>query len=134
MYRDYHFRNLILFFFSPIFYIGACQLKLPFCKTVSVFPLLKMLVTSNQEFRNEGDEYLPHLKHFGPVHSSYYYARCNNQLRNIIILILTAVVNLHMSTMVSLFEVFYVFFINFHTLNLKIIPRFIHHVQFLTKF
>jgi hypothetical protein len=35
-----------------------------------------------------------------------------------------------MPTMVSLFEVFYVFFINFHTLNSKIIPRFIHHVQF----
>jgi exosortase/archaeosortase len=35
--------------------------------------------------------------------------------------------------MVSLFEVFYVFFINFHTLNLKIIPRFIHHVQFFLK-
>jgi exosortase/archaeosortase len=36
--------------------------------------------------------------------------------------------------MVSLFEVFYVFFINFSALNSKIIPRFIHHVQFfLTK-
>jgi hypothetical protein len=36
--------------------------------------------------------------------------------------------------MVSLFEVFYVFLINFGTLNSKITPRFIHHVQFfLTK-
>jgi hypothetical protein len=35
--------------------------------------------------------------------------------------------------MVSLFEVFYVFFINFRTLNSKIILRFIHHVQFFKK-
>jgi hypothetical protein len=38
--------------------------------------------------------------------------------------------NQHRPTMVSLFEIFYVFFINFRTLNSKIIPRFIHHVQF----
>jgi hypothetical protein len=36
--------------------------------------------------------------------------------------------------MVSLFEVFYVLFINFRSLNSKIIPKYIHHVQFLTKF
>jgi hypothetical protein len=36
--------------------------------------------------------------------------------------------------MVSLFEVFYVYFINFRTLNSKIIHKFIHHTQFfLTK-
>jgi hypothetical protein len=35
--------------------------------------------------------------------------------------------------MISLFEVFYVFFINFHMLNSKIIPRFIHDVQFFLK-
>jgi hypothetical protein len=35
--------------------------------------------------------------------------------------------------MVSLFEAFYVFFINFRTLNSKIIPRFIHHVQFFNE-
>jgi hypothetical protein len=35
--------------------------------------------------------------------------------------------------MVSLFEVFYIFFINFHTLNSKIIHRYIHHVQFFNK-
>jgi hypothetical protein len=36
-------------------------------------------------------------------------------------------------TIVSLFEVFYVFFISFRTLNSKIVPTFVHHVQFLTK-
>jgi hypothetical protein len=35
--------------------------------------------------------------------------------------------------MVSLFEVFYDFFINFRTLNSKTIPRFIHHVQLFFK-
>jgi hypothetical protein len=40
---------------------------------------------------------------------------------------------LHRPTMVSLFEVFYVFFINFRKLNSKIMPRFIHHVQFFNK-
>jgi hypothetical protein len=37
---------------------------------------------------------------------------------------------LHRPTMVSFFEVFYVFFINFRMLNSKILPRFIHHVLF----
>jgi hypothetical protein len=35
--------------------------------------------------------------------------------------------------MVSLFEVFYIFFINFHTLNSKIISRFIYHVKFFNE-
>jgi hypothetical protein len=35
--------------------------------------------------------------------------------------------------MVSLFEAFYVFSINFCTLSSKIIPRFIHQIQFLIK-